>query len=225
MQGSNWFQHKAKRGKTRNRWIIIFFVPSLLIKAPELAEIWRIFEFAWGNRDSEENASALASMQPLAIEDGEVDDDDDDYNDVAVDPSQEGEIPTEVTEPEHEEPAEIENSVEEVDGTSSVATTHQDQSPEDNLPSSQIPEMTRAEYKKWAEENPNMAQKNMDGTQPGHYSPASPPTPILKLLVLPCRHQLLQVLQPCSARRRSKKGLQSWGGVDPSSKLDSLNRE
>jgi len=88
-----------------------------LIKAPELAEIWRIFEFAWGNRDSEENASALASMQPLAIEDGEVDDDDDDdYNDVAVDPSQEGEIPTEVTEPEHEEPAEIENSVEEVDG-------------------------------------------------------------------------------------------------------------
>lgn len=130
-----------------------------------MAEIWRIFEFAWGNRDSEENASALASMQPLAIEDGEVDDDDDDYNDVAVDPSQEGEIPTEVTEPEHEEPAEIENSVEEVDGTSSVATTHQDQSPEDNLPSSQIPEMTRAEYKKWAEENPNMAQKNMDGTQ------------------------------------------------------------
>lgn len=137
-----------------------------------MAEIWKIFEFAWGSRDSPENASALASMQPLAIEDGVVEDggveEDDDDDDLAVDEGQEGEIP--FTQPEAAEPTfEMDSE--------SVATTEQEQSPEENLPSSQIPEMTRAEYKKWAEENPNMAQKNMDGTQPETYSPASPPTP------------------------------------------------
>lgn len=56
------------------------------IKAPELACIWNIFEFAWGSRDSEENAAALSSMNataasgPLAIEDGVAGDDLDDLD-------------------------------------------------------------------------------------------------------------------------------------------------
>ena len=51
---------------------------------------------------------------------------------------------------------------------------------DETSPASQIPEMTRKEYQKWAEENPNMAQKNMDGTQPpASPSPSSPVVPDL----------------------------------------------
>ncbi len=124
--------------------------------------MWRIFEFAWGSRDSPENASVYALMQPLAIEDGDMGGD----GEESEIPSLEA-VPTEEPEAEFEECDDIE-----FDGES-IATTQPEQSPDDNLPSSEIPEMTRAEYRKWAQENPNMAQKNMDGTQPEPpYSPA-----------------------------------------------------
>ena len=137
------------------------------IKAPELACIWNIFEFAWGSRDSAENAAALSSMNataasgPLAIEDGVAGDDLDDLDeegegvspkspDLSVDGADEHRNDMEVDIPDHDK---------------SPASTQDETSP-----SSQIPEMTRKEFQKWAEANPNMAQKNMDGTQP----PASP---------------------------------------------------
>ncbi len=159
-----------------------------MIKERALEDLWGIFDFAWGVASSDETAFRFDSL--LAIEDGDLDTDDEggapnnaDGNntpEVPIPASQTlGEVPaTQVSGDENEDDEEeIPKSCMYGDDTledeSSVTTTVPEQTAEEDpfLIKYGVP---ADEWKKFEKENPYLAL-NGDGTQPLEPSPSPPP--------------------------------------------------
>lgn len=166
-------------------------------KDTSLKEIFDVFEFAWGDASQYDATTVLAAVSSssttgmLAIEDGEVGNEDDDEEDDEEDDETDGcnndgyEPSIATTEPE-QTPDEVEPEVAEIFGAddhmglSSVPVV-----PEIDANGTEIPPvdangkicgMDPEVYRMWALKNPQAAQKNMDGTQP-EPSPSEAPSP------------------------------------------------
>ena len=173
--------------------LYILFCDSF--KDTSLKEIFDVFEFAWGDASQYDATALLAASSSsttgmLAIEDGEVGnedgDEEDNESDGCNDDGYEPSIAT--TEPE-QTPDQVEPEVAEIFGAddhmglSSVPVV-----PEIDANGTEIPPvdangkicgMDPEVYRAWALKNPQAAQKNMDGTQP-EPSPAEAPSPSSK---------------------------------------------